>query len=341
MRKYRIGIAGCGGIAHRHVEGYRTVAGEMGEVVAAYDVNQKAMDDFCETYKVPRRFTNVKDLVGSGEVDVISLLTPPVVRGEVIFPAVEHGIHVLVEKPFAEKMSDACSFVEAAEQAGVVLAVNQQFRFMPDILRAKEIIDSGEIGEVRSIVHDQFQNRTRVGGWRKDEERLEISIFSIHLLDRIRWLAGCPPEVVAAVTRYWNADVQGETFTDLNIQFSGSIVGAMVSNWHSLTIPECRLRIDGTEGSLLSVKKSVVSDPCTLTVHRVGNEIEHQDWSCQNAFILAMGESMKRLLRAISEGTAPPHSGRDNLETMAIVDAAYLSASRGGMRVDISEVWET
>lgn len=339
MKKYRIGIVGCGGIARRHTEGYRTVANELCEVVAGCDINPKAVDDFCEVYKVPLRFTNTRELVESGEVDVISLLTPPAVRGEVIFPAFKQGIHMLVEKPFAENMSDAISFVEAAEQAGVVLAVNQQLRFVPDILKAKDIIGSGKIGEIRFIAHDHFQNRTRVGGWRKDEERLEISIFSIHILDRIRWLAGRPPEMVSAVTRYWNEDVRGETFTALTIQFSDGIVGTMVSNWHSLNIPECRLRIDGTEGSLLSVKQSVTSDQCTLTVHKVGGETERQEFSRQDSFCLAMGESMKRLLQAINTGTEPPHRGRDNLETMAIVDAAYLSASRGGTKVDINEVW--
>ena len=142
--------------------------------------------------------------------------------------------------------------------------------------------------------------------------------------------------MVSAATRYWGEDVRGETFTALTIQFSGGTVGTMVSNWHSLTIPECRLRVDGTKGSLLSVKRSITSDSCTLTVHQMEGEPEHKDCSRQNAFTLAMGESMKRLLQAIDKDGQPPHSGRDNLETMAIVDAAYLSASRGGTRVKIN-----
>jgi predicted dehydrogenase len=272
-------------------------------------------------------------------VDVISLLTPPAVRGEVIFPAVENGIAVLVEKPFANTMAEAVSYVEAAERRGAALAVNQQLRFMPDVLAVREILANGQIGASRFIAHEQFQDRTRVAGWRKDEERLEISIFSIHLLDRIRWLAGCSPEAVLAVTRDWNNTVHGETFTALTIQFAGGLVGRMVSNWHSMTLPECRLRIDGTTGSLLSVKTSVLADACTLTMQRAGGEIERQDLTLEGAFVRAMGESMRRLLVAMDQGTAPPHSGRDNLETIALVDAAYLSASRGGARVEIAAVW--
>ncbi len=340
MKKYRIGIVGSGGIARRHTEGYRAVAGDLCEVVAACDINRRTLDDFCEAYKVPLKFTDAQDLIKSGEVDVISLLTPPAVRAEVIFPAFEQGIHVLVEKPFAEKYSDAASFVRAAEKAGVVLAVNQQLRFMPDILKARELIDSNGLGEIRFIAHDHFQNRTRTRGWRKDEERLEISIFSIHVLDRVRWLMGRPPEAVAAVTRYWDENVRGESFTALTIQFSDGRIGTMVSNWHSMNIPECRLRVDGTEGSLLSVKKSITADECTMTLHPLEGESRRYDCSRKNNFTIAMGESMKRLIEAARAETQPPHSGRDNLETMAIVDGAYLSASRGGTRVDITEVTE-
>ena len=339
MSKYRIGIVGCGGIARAHIAGYRAVAGDMCEVAAGCDINEKSLDDFCEKYDIPYRFTSIQELLESGKVDVISLLTPPAIRSEVIFPAIKRGIHLLVEKPFAENMTDAISFVEAAEHASTMLAVNQQLRFMPDILSVREVIAAGEIGEVRFIAHDQFQNRTRTGGWRKDEERLEISIFSIHVLDRIRWLCGRVPEAVMAATRYWSDEVRGETFTALTIQFVGGAVGKMVSNWHSLTIPECRLRVDGTAGSILSQKQAITANDATLTVHRLGGALERRDFSKENAFVMAMGESMKRLLMGVDTNSAPPHSGRDNLQTMAIVDAAYLSASRGGERVEIAEVW--
>jgi predicted dehydrogenase len=338
--KHRIGLIGCGGIARAHIEGYRMVLGSLGEVVAGCDPNPQALDTFCAAYGVPHRFADAGELIASGEVDVISLLTPPAVRSELIFPAVERGIHLLVEKPFAEKMADAVAFVRAAEEHGVTLAVNQQFRFTRDVAAAREWIASGELGEVRLVAHDQFQNRTRVPGWRAEEERLEISIFSIHLLDRVRWLAGRPPEAVTAATRHWNSDVLGETFTSLTIQFEGGAVGTMVSNWHSITVPECRLRVDGTEGSLLSIKPSAIADLCTLTWHRTGGEIEQRDCSQPDTFRRAIGESMRQLLSATDSDTTPPHSGRDNLQTMAIVDAAYLSASRGGGRVEIAEVWD-
>lgn len=339
VKRYRIGIVGTGGIARAHIEGYRAVVGDRCGVVAGCDPNTGNLNGFCTKYSIPHRFADARELIESGEVDVISLLTPPAVRAEVIFPAVEKGIHLLVEKPFAGSLPDAISFVEAAESASTTLAVNQSLRFMPDVLAIHDILADGEIGEVRAIAHDHLLNRTRTRGWRRDEERLEMSIFSIHVLDRIRWLCGRAPEAVTATTRHWDPGVRGETFTALTIQFAGGAVGTMVSNWHALRIAECRLRIDGTAGSLLSQKQAIAADDATLTIRRLGGEMAVRQYSRGRAAVMNMGESMKALLAAIDEKRPPHHSGRDNLETMAIVDAAYLSAGRDGARVTIGEVW--
>lgn len=339
MPQHRIGLVGCGGIAHAHIKGYREMARHLGEVVAGCDPNDETLSSFCDTHDLPLRFTDAADLISSGEVDVIALLTPPAVRGEVILAAAARGIHLLVEKPFGEQFADAVAFVKAAEAADVKLAVNHELRFMADVLAIRELIASGELGDVRCIAHDQFQDRTKVRGWRAEEERLQISIFSIHLIDRIQWLAGREPVAVTAHTRHWNPDVRGETFTALTIDFGDDLVGTMVSDWHSPAIPECRLRVDGTVGSAISVKTAVVGDECSLTVQQTGASPEQRDLTQENAFVRAMGESMRRLLEAVDSGDDLPHSGRDNLRTMAIVDAAYLSASRGGERVEIVEVW--
>ena len=338
MNGYRIGVVGCGGIANRHIAGYRMVADDFGEVVAGCDPNEETLNGYCDKYDIPNRFTNAEDMINSGEVDIISLLTPPAVRHDVIFPAIEKGIHLLVEKPFGESLDDAVSFVKAAEKAGVTLAVNHQMDFMKDMVAIRDVIASGDIGDVRYVSHDQFQNRTRVRGWRSEEKRLEISIFSIHLLDRIRMLAGSPPKSVSTAMRYWNPDVKGETCTSLTVQFENGTIGTMISNWHSMTLPECRLRVDGTKGSILSLKKAVVADEAMLQIHRIGGEVEERDCSQEDAFPRSMGESMKHLMDSARRGAEPLHSGRGNLFTMQIVDAAYLSAERGGEMVEVEEI---
>jgi predicted dehydrogenase len=340
MHGHRIGIIGTGGIARLHADGYGAVLGGLGSVVAGCDPDRGRLDSFCDRHDVDLRFSTAAELIASGEVDVIALLTPPAVRYEVIVPAAERGIHMLVEKPFGECLGDAISFVDAAEDGGARIAVNHELRFMADALRTHELVTSGAVGDVRFVAHDQFQNRTTVGGWRATERRLEISIFSIHLLDKMRWIVGQPPLSVVCPTRSWNAHVTGETFSALTVQFEGGAVGTMVSNWHSPRVPECRLRVDGDGGSILSTKRAIVDGDATLQVERADGRVETTTYRMQNAMAHTMGRSMRGLLEAVDMDVQPAHSGLDNLQTMAIVDAAYLSASRDGARVEIAEVWE-
>ncbi len=341
MAGLRIGIVGTGGIAHVHARGYGQVLGDLGQVVAGCDPDQARFDDFCDRHDLALRFATTDDLIRSGEVDIIALLTPPAVRHSVIGPAAERGIHMLVEKPFGECLGDAISFVDACEDGGARLAVNQELRFMPDAMRAHRVASSGALGDIRFVAHDQFQDRTTVRGWRATEKRLEISIFSIHLLDKVRWMAGEAPVAVTCPTRAWNPDVSGETFAALTVHFEGGAVGTMVSNWHSPRLPECRLRIDGVNGSVLSTKRAIVEGDGTLQVETADGGSQTYTYRLKDGLAYTMGRSMRELLEAVDADREPMHSGLDNLQTMAMVDAAYLSAARDGARVEIAEIWES
>jgi D-apiose dehydrogenase len=343
-RPWRIGIVGCGGIAHRHVAGYRAVLGDRIAITAACDTRPDVLTRFGDTHQIPHRFGSAAALAASGEVDVITLATPPAVREEAIGPAFEHGCHVLVEKPFTNSLPEAQKYVQEAEARGLLLAVNQNLRWFPDILLAREEIQSGRLGTALHASHDHYQWR-RTQGWRGQEERLEIAIFSIHLLDRIRWVLGRPIEAVHAVTRTaipGMGDPVGEVFASLLMQFAGGCTAVMTSEWRAPGLPECRLRIDATGGTFLSERRSATADEAQVTIVRgAGGQTsppEVQPCVQADAFVRAFGESLRHLLDAVEQGVAPPHSGRDNLQTMAIVDAAYLSAARGGARVDIGEV---
>ncbi|MBI3945170.1 MAG: Gfo/Idh/MocA family oxidoreductase [Armatimonadetes bacterium] len=347
MSKHRIGLVATGGIARSHIRSYRLVLAERAEVVAACDPNPETLHRFCDTYGIAARYATAKEMIGSGGVDVIAVLTPPVVRREVLLPAFEAGVHVLVEKPFTESLADAVEFVQRAENAGVQLAVNQNMRFLPEIDALRAVLAEGWMGRVHLCAHDHFQRRTTVDGWRAREERLEIAIFSIHILDRLRWLLGVKPLAVSAVTRAGTPPLvegdlpRGEMFTQLTVQFEGGAVGTMISSWLSRGLPECRIRVDGDGGSLLAVKPSWAAPTVALSIFREGCEPEERTVTVESASLRSYGRSMGALLDAIESGEPAVNSGRDNLHTMEIVDGAYLSAARGGALVRVADLLDS
>ena len=337
---YRIGLVGTGGVAKAHFAGYQAILGDRAKVVAGCDPNRATLTAYCDERNIPLRFTDAKSLLDSGEVDVIVLLTAPEIRAEYIYPALEKGIHVLVEKPFGNSYAECCSYVDAADRSNATLAVSQNLRFYPDIEWARDKVSRGELGELTYIAHDHFQWRMKTEGWRKTETRLEIAVFSIHILDRIRWVAGLVPERMSALTRksWQTADApSGEIFTNLRIEFENGAIGQMTSSWYSRET-ESKLRVDGKLASLVATRSSATAPEGHGSITYDDGSSQKEKFSRVDAGRKAFGYSLKELLDAIDEEREPIHSGRDNLQTMTIVDGAYLSAARGGDPVTVEEV---
>lgn len=343
MKNYRIGLIGTGGIAHAHLAGYRSVIGDAVTVSAACDPRANVLDDFCNRYGIAHRFADAASLIDSGTVDLIVILTPPQVRDEVLYPAYAAGVHVLVEKPFGEDFARAARYVRDADAAGVTLAVGQNFRWFPEHQWLWARTRDEGMGPIGFIEHRCYQNRPQPSGvWRAEQQRLEMAIFSIHLIDRVQWVAGSVPTTVSAVTRRdARSDLPGEQFTSLQAQFSDGVVAQMTSSWLSKCLPTNEMRVDTERGTVTVRREGPMQHDAVGHSHIEGREADVALFPDQDEVRhgpRTYGSSMLEFVRSLDQGREPSHSGRDNLRTMAIMDAAYLSAGRGGEQVAISEI---
>ena len=341
MSRPRIGVIGTGGIAHAHLAGYRKVLGDGIEIAAACDSRGEVVADFAEKWSIQHTFTDARELIRSGAVDVIVLLTPPAVREEVILPAIEAGIPVLVEKPFATDGPSAVRYTEASEEAGVPVAVSQNLRWFPEYQWASEWIASGRIGRVDYLDARSFQDRPQPAGvWRATEMKLEMAIFSVHILDRLQWLAPGIPQTVSAVTRRArHSSIPGEQFSTVTVQFDDGAVAQMTSSWRSKALPSNDLRIDGEAGSIAVHRREPVHGDAQGRAQGDGGEITLVEFpdSPVAAATSTFGHSLAEFLTSIAEGRPASHSARNNLRTMGVMEAAYLSAERGGTIVTAAE----
>lgn len=340
--RLRLGLVGTGWVAGQHVAGARGVAADAVEIVAACDPRRTVLDEFCERHRIAHRFDTADEMMASGEVDALVLLTPPAVRWEVIGPALERGLHILVEKPFARSAPDAVMYAEAAQAAGVVMAVSQNFRWFPEYTWLKTRLERADAGRPAFLEARTFQDRPQAPGvWRADERKLEMAIFSVHLIDRLQWLAPAPPVSVRALTRRRpGSAVAGEQFSSLLIEFSGGVVGTVTSSWTSRALPANTFRVDTDTGSA-TVERTAPMSGAAHASAVFGHEREDVDFPEKadgEHAALSYGSSAREFARAVAEGGEPVHSARDNLRTMGIMEAAYRSAVRGGDAVSIEEV---
>jgi predicted dehydrogenase len=327
VARYGIGLLGCGRISENHLRGYRRpeALDGLGEIVALCDVQAAALAQQATRYDVAVRYERLEDLAADPRVDVVTVLTPPDVRRTVVIPLLEAGKHVLVEKPFAETLSEAREMVDAAAANGRRLAVNQNYRWRADTLKMKELIGAGAIGQVVGMHQLHATWRDEGPGWRQTTDYLAMSVMAVHWLDRFRWLARSDAATVYAAARTTGLlQSRGEDWAAITTTLQNGVIAHVTEDWVSSTRRQRSLfLVDGTEGSL-------VADAPATTVTRYGREAgDEERYDVRGDFPATFAHSMRLLLQAITEGVEPVISGRDNLGTMALLDGAYRSAASG------------
>jgi len=147
----RVAIVGCGRISDLHEMGYRGRADAR--IVAVCDAKRKRAREKARAWGVEtdKVYTDYHKLLADPEIDLVELLVPHHLHAEMTAAACQAGKHVSVQKPMALTVAEADRMTRAAERAGVVLRVYENFVFYEPHVRAKEMIEAGEIGEPQMI----------------------------------------------------------------------------------------------------------------------------------------------------------------------------------------------
>jgi predicted dehydrogenase len=144
-----VAIVGCGRISDLHQLGYQDR--EDARIVAVCDTNRGHASAKAKAWGVDKVYTDYDQVLEDHEVDVVELLTPHYLHCPMSVAACRAGKHVSVQKPMALSAAEADEMIHAADKAGVVLRVFETFACYPPAVRAKEMIDAGEIGDVRAV----------------------------------------------------------------------------------------------------------------------------------------------------------------------------------------------
>ncbi|MFJ7936675.1 Gfo/Idh/MocA family protein [Sporosarcina sp. NPDC096371] len=194
MKKVRMGVIGAGlrgGLAHY----WHKPEGES-EVVAIADISDERIAKFQEKYDKPLFQTNdYKELLKRDDIDAVAVLSPDYLHEEHVIAALEAGKHVYSEKPLAITVEGCDRILEAWEKSGKHLMVGFNMRYMSMYQTMKELIDSGAIGELKTIWVRHFVG---FGGyfyyhdWHAKSENTTSLLLQkgSHDLDVIHWISG-------------------------------------------------------------------------------------------------------------------------------------------------------
>ena len=150
--KVRWGIIGLGNIARNFVKDLALVDGA--QIYAAASRNLEKAKGFVEEYNITKAFGSYKELLECKEVDVVYIATPHTSHCELSIMAMEHGKHVLCEKPMGINRAEVEKMIVSAQQNKVFLMEALWSRFNPSIRKVKQMVDSGDIGPLAFVRAD-------------------------------------------------------------------------------------------------------------------------------------------------------------------------------------------
>lgn len=163
MDPIRVAIVGCGRIAVLHGLGYRDFP--AARIAAVCDVDRKRARSHAKDWAVEKVRRRYEDVLADPQIDLVELLVPHHLHAEMTVAACRAGKHVSVQKPISRTVAEADRMIDAAEKAGVTLRVYENFVFYPPYVRAREMIETGEIGEPQMIRMHVNSGATE-NGWR-------------------------------------------------------------------------------------------------------------------------------------------------------------------------------
>ena len=334
---YRIGVIGAGGIVRAsHLPAYRSAGWKVVRIASRTLAAARAA---AEEFDIPAVSSDFAEVLRDDAVEVVDISLPPHLQRGVAEAAFAAGKHVLIQKPMATTLEDAVAIVEAAEGSGLKLAVNQNGRWDPAIRACRELIDRGVFG---SLVTASFELRTRQpwqGFWEDAEHypRLMMLGMSIHHLDQFRFLFGDPVEVTAVTSTYPGQPWAGDSIALYALRYESGLLAVGFDDGFPWTRDwSVDYRIEGLDAIARGGIGWPTAGYSTLeytTRDRPDSWLRpafSRKWF-PDAFVGTMGE----LFRAIETGDEPSISGRDNLDTLRLVEAAYRSAAeRRAVRLD-------
>ena len=298
-------------------------------------------------------YDDYQALLADRRIQVVDVAVPPDVQLEVIREVVRHNDHirgVLAQKPLGVNYAEAVEVVRLCEQAGITLAVNQNMRYDQSVRGCKCLLDRGELGEpvfasidMRAIPHWMpWQQRL---GW------VTLRIMSIHHLDTLPLLVRRSRASLASVRDDPRTSRKFAHEDGICLYILEYASGLRAASWDDVwTGPALegaekdigiRWRVEGLEGlarGTIGWPDYPHPTPSTLdftTTRQPGYWFQPR-WR-EVWFPDAFVGTMAQLLCALEDGAEPEIGGRDNLKTMALVEACYVSA-REHRAVEIREI---
>jgi predicted dehydrogenase len=300
---------------------------EHGAVVAIASRNGETAEAVANDLGIPQAFSSYEALLAADDIDAVYIPLPNHLHAEWTMKAADAGKHVLCEKPLTLDANEAQRVIAHCAAAGVVLQEAFMYRFHPQWLRTKQLIDDGRIGEIRAVqawfsyFNDDatnIRNIAEFGGG----ALMDIGCYPISVA---RWLFGAEPDDVQAIA-HRDPTSGVDVLTSAMMRFGTAHATFSVG---TRTEPYQRVHIVGTNGRIeVEIPFNAPTDrPTRIFVTAGGNPptdpaTEVEEFAITDQYTLQADE----FARAIRDGRTAALPPSDALANMAVIDAVRAAA---------------
>ena len=366
-RKLNVGIVGCGFMGRTHSNAYHRVnqffdVAYQPVLKALADNMKERAEEFARRWGWQRVETDWRKLVEAPDIDLIDICTPNNTHGEIALAAAAAGKMILCEKPLAMNLAEAREMVQAVEKSGRPNMVMFNYRRVPAISLAKQIIDEGKLGRIFHYRATYFQDWTisrnvPVGGlatWRLDKNVAGAGVsgdLSAHNIDTAIWLNGSIAEV-CGMTEIFIPDRKRPDGSPARVEIDDVCTFlARFANGSNGTFEATRyargrknknsFEVNGEKGSIYFDLEDMHQlqyfnheDPAHLqgwrTILVTGAEHPYMgNWwvpGCVIGYEHTFVHEIADFLKAVEKGERVRPDFRDALETQAVIEAVLESA---------------
>lgn len=344
MEQVRLGIIGIGNMGTTHSLNWKE--GKVPEIAltAVADVNPARLDWAEQNLPGVARFDDAEQLMESGLVDAVLVATPHYLHPPMVISALEHGLHVISEKPAGVYTKAVREMNEAAAKSDKTFAIMFNQRTNCVYRKMKEIIDSGELGQIRRtnwIITNWYRSQSYYdsGSWRAtwDGEGGGVLLNQCpHNLDLWQWLCGMPVKVHAFTHNGKWHDIEVEDDVTAYVEYENGATGVFITSTGDAPGTN-RLEVTMDGGKL-------VCDGSTLKLERLSQDINEFSATYKGGFgmpevteieVETDGENLQHVgvLRAfaahILRGEPLTAEGREGINGLTLSNAMHLSGWLG------------
>jgi predicted dehydrogenase len=344
--KLRVGIIGCGNIGSgSHLPAWLHHA-HIAEVVGLADPTPATL----EAARVAAGLTEHQvheealDLISRPDVDAIDVCTPQHLRRDLIIQAAHHGKHVLCEKPLATVPAEGAQALGAVNASGVTLAMVHNYVWLPEVQAAQRVIDSGEIGTVRTVtvnylgIVDVPGSAGYAPRWRHDAARAGGGVLMdiLHGVYVAEALLGAP---LVRVSGYASSDDLDSNVEDIALcRFETAMNAGLVNiAWG---YGPGGIDVVGTQGRVGATYRDGGTAPwspleCVTVTTEAGTRVEFDRSDTANddyeVLRITFRDVVRDFVHAIASGHSPRASGADGQRILEATVGALKSAATGQM----------